>query len=185
MLFSCQQNEMEKVKALSGMDEIPVRTSYGVEMTYVDSGKKDMKLFAEKMDHFEGRDGARIEFSNGFHVLFFRSEDSVASELEAQDGILYENKDRMIARNDVVVRNAQGERLNTEKLIWDRDSGKVFTNKFVKITRPNGVIHGNGLVAEEDLSSYKIKEITGEWYFDRPRKGEKNKGGKADAKEVQ
>lgn len=169
MLFSCGQNEMEKVKELTDREELPIRTSYGVEMTYTDSGRKQMKLFAEQMDHFDDEEGARIEFSNGFHVIFFGKNDSIDSEMEAQDGILYETENRMIARNDVVVRNSKGERLNTEKLIWDRDSGKVFTDNFVKITRDKGVIHGNGLEAEEDLSSYRIREITGEWYFDKPR----------------
>lgn len=185
MLFSCEQNGMEKVKALSGKDEVPLRTTYGVKMTYADSGETDMKLFAEKMDHFEGRKGARIKFRQGFRVLFFESEDSIASELEAQKGTLYEGQSRMIARNDVVVRNSDGERLNTEKLVWDQDSGKVYSDKFVKITRSDGVIHGKGLVAEEDLSSYRIKEITGEWYFDRPEQGRPKESKASDAKEVQ
>ena len=178
MLFSCGQNEMERVKALTDRKEVPVRTSYGVEMTYTDSGRKKMELFAERMDQFEGDKGSRVEFDDGFHVIFYEGNgDSIDSELKAQKGTLYETRSRMIARNDVVVKNPQGERLNTEKLIWDRDSGKVFTDKFVKITRKDGVIHGNGLVAEEDLSSYRIKEITGEWYFDNPgRKKDEAKG---------
>lgn len=180
MLFSCGRNEMKKVEALTDREEIPVRTSYGVEMTYTDSGRKQMKLFADRMDHFkgDGDEGGRIEFQGGFHMLFYNSKDSIKSELEAEEGTLYENQNRMVARNDVIVRNAQGERLNTEKLTWDQDSGKVFTDKFVKITREKGVIHGNGLVAKEDLSSYKIQEITGEWYFDKP-------GQKADAEKTQ
>jgi LPS export ABC transporter protein LptC len=178
MLFSCGQNEMEEVKALTDREEVPVRTSYGVEMTYNDSGRKRMKLFAERMDQFEDEKGSRVEFRNGFHIIFFdESGDSVDSELEAERGTLYETRSRMIARNDVVVRNPKGERLNTEKLIWDRDSGKVFTDKFVKITRQDGVIHGNGLVAEEDLSRYRIKEITGEWYFEDPAKRKDEKEG--------
>ncbi len=168
MLISCGQNEMEEVKALTDREEVPVRTSYGVELTYSDSGRKLMKLYAQEMEHFEKEGkGARIEFHKGFHIVFYEN-DSIDSELQAERGTMYENQERMIARNNVVVKNAKGERLNTEKLTWDRDSGKVYTDKFVKITRADGVIHGNGLVAEEDLSKYRIKEITGEWYFDKP-----------------
>lgn len=175
LFFSCGKNEMEKVKALTDREEVPGRTSKGVEMVYSDSGRVQMKLFAEKMDHFEDEKGGRIEFRNGFEVIFFGKGDSVDSELQAERGTLYQSEDRMIARNDVEVRNAKGERLNTEKLIWDRDSGKVFTDRFVKITRENGVVHGNGLEADENLKRYRIKEITGEWYFDKPGSGNDKK----------
>ncbi len=170
MLFSCQQNEIEEVKAFSEDEEVPARSSYGVELTYSDSGRKSMKLFASKMEQFADEEKPRVEFRDGFKVLFFGEGDSVSSQMEAEKGTLYEAERRMVARNDVVVHNAKGERLNTELLTWDQDSGKVYTDRFVKITREDGVIHGNGLVADEDLSSYKIKEITGEWYFDRPQK---------------
>lgn len=177
MLFSCQQNEIEEVQAFSEDAEIPDRSSYGVELTYSDSGRKKMKLFASKMEQFTDKQGSRVEFREGFKVLFYGEGDSVKSRMKAEKGTLYEGEDRMVARNDVVVHNSKGERLNTELLIWERDSGKVHTDRFVKITREDGVIHGNGLVAEEDLSSYKIREITGEWYFDRPQEKEEDETG--------
>ncbi|MFB6257085.1 MAG: LPS export ABC transporter periplasmic protein LptC [Flavobacteriales bacterium] len=175
MLFSCTQNEIEEIKALTKKEEVPFRTSRGVELTYIDSGQKEMKLFAERMDQFREEDGAsRVEFHDGFRVLFYDG-DTIGSELKAREGTLYGSENRMVARNDVVVTEPGGERLNTEKLIWDRDSGKVFTDQFVKITREDGVVQGNGLVAESDLSSYRIQEITGEWYFEKPKAKENEK----------
>lgn len=173
MLFSsCEQNEIEEVQAFDTDEEIPDRSSYGVKLQYSDSGRKTVELQAEEMNHFQGDEGRRVEFQKGFKVTFFGKEDSANSVMKAQQGTLYEAEQKMVARNNVVVNNAKGERLNTEKLIWDRDSGKIHTDEFVKITRDDGVIQGNGLEAEEDLNKYRIHEITGEWYFDRPKENE-------------
>ncbi|MCB0764631.1 MAG: hypothetical protein KDB84_08005, partial [Flavobacteriales bacterium] len=44
---------------------------------------------------------------------------------------------------------------------WDQDSGRVHTDKAVRVERGANVIHGQGLDAIEDFSRYTIRRITG------------------------
>ena len=46
---------------------------------------------------------------------------------------------------EVVFVNAKGERLETEQLTWDQDSGRVHTEKAVRIQRGPDIIHGKEL----------------------------------------
>ena len=64
----------------------------------------------------------------------------------------------------VVFVNNKGERLETEQLTWYQDSARVRTDKAVRVQRGADVIHGMGLDAAEDFSSYVIHRITGQLY---------------------
>ena len=66
-----------------------------------------------------------------------------------------------MAKNDVVVVNQKGEQLNTEKLLWDENTGKIYSDEFVKITTPDEIIMGKGFEANQDFSKYKIFKVTG------------------------
>ena len=65
----------------------------------------------------------------------------------------------------VVFVNQKGERLETEQLTWYEDSARVRTDKAVRVQRGADVIHGLGLDATEDFSSYVIHRITGQFYM--------------------
>ena len=63
--------------------------------------------------------------------------------------------------NDVEVVNEKGEKLNTEKLIWDERKELLSSDQFVKITTPEEIIMGKGFEANQDFSRYKIFNVTG------------------------
>lgn len=81
---------------------------------------------------------------------------SIKSTLTAKTAVQYPDKGRIIARDSVVLTTVKKERLETEELIWDEKTAKVFTEKFVKVTKPGEVIYGFGLEAEQDFSYWKI-----------------------------
>ena len=62
----------------------------------------------------------------------------------------------------MILKNAEsGETLHTEQLYWNPKDGKVFTDKFVRIENGDEILTGIGLTANQDFSSYVIKEPQG------------------------
>ena len=59
----------------------------------------------------------------------------------------------------------KGDKLNTEHLIWNAITKKIFTDEFVKITTKDETIWGDGLVANQDFSDYQIKNVKGQVYM--------------------
>jgi hypothetical protein len=57
--------------------------------------------------------------------------------------------------------NNKGERLNTEKLIWDQNRQLIYTDKFVRITTPSEVLTGEGMESTQDFSDWTIKTPRG------------------------
>ena len=58
-----------------------------------------------------------------------------------------------------MVVNAEGEKIETEELIWNEKDAKISSDKFVKITTPDEILMGEGFEANEDFTRYKIKKV--------------------------
>jgi LPS export ABC transporter protein LptC len=101
------------------------------------------------------------ELSKGMKISFYDVNMNVISRMKSSYAIHYEQEHRWEARNNVEVVNLKGEKLNTEKLIWDERENKLLSDNFVKITTSKEIIMGNGFEADQDFSHYKIFNVTG------------------------
>ncbi|MFN3876055.1 MAG: LPS export ABC transporter periplasmic protein LptC, partial [Flavobacteriales bacterium] len=108
-----------------------------------------------------GEPARRTELSEGIELVFFGPDGRQASVLTARRGVVLPKEERMEVMEQVVFVNSKGERLETEHLMWRQDSARVRTDKAVRIQRGRDVIHGMGLDAAEDFSSYRIRRVTG------------------------
>jgi LPS export ABC transporter protein LptC len=158
-LFACE-NDIEEVNAIAQKEKFPVETADSIEVIYSDSGRVLMKITAPLMEHYVG-DSSYIELSKGVHVIFFNDSLQPQTELTAEYAINKERESIMEAKRNVVVVNEKGDKLNTEHLIWDKNTRMIRTEEFVKITTADEVIMGNGMEADEHFTKYKIKQIKG------------------------
>ena len=101
-----------------------------------------------------------VEFKEGLKVQFFDINGKKESELNSDYAIIDENE-LMVVENNVVVRNINGDILETEKLNWNKQKEEIFTDEFVKISTKNEVIFGEGLISNQNFSKYTIKKIKG------------------------
>ena len=67
----------------------------------------------------------------------------------------------MVVKNNVVIRNINGDILETDLLNWDENKQEIYTDDFVKITTKSEVIYGQGFVSNQNFSKYTIKNIKG------------------------
>lgn len=162
----CNTN-LEEVEKLAALDTLPVMYAKNVNIMQSESGALKYNLTAPILYRYETRKGATIKFPEGFKVVFFDSlnPDKVRTEITAKYGINRESEKIMEARKDVVVINRlKGEQLNTEHLVWDQNTKKVFSNVFVKITTPDKILYGDGMESDESFSRWRIMKPRGEMY---------------------
>jgi LPS export ABC transporter protein LptC len=159
ILCSCE-NDINEVNALSTKEKKPVRSGENVELIYSENAKIKIKVTAPLLEEFEGEQ-KYTEMSKGIAVNFYDSLQKVTTTLTANYAINKVSENIMEAKNDVVVINERGDKLNTEHLIWRQDSSKIYTNEFVKITTKDEIIMGEGLEANQDFTKYKILKVKG------------------------
>ena len=151
--FSCE-NDIKTIKLLTSPEKLPVETDKDVELTYSDSAKLKLKLSAPELDRYAGADNY-IELPKGVTILFYNDSAKVKSRLTANYAKRFSDG-RMEAKNNVVVINERGEKLETEHLIWNESLSLITTEAHVKITTENEILFGEGLESNQDFSNYKI-----------------------------
>lgn len=144
--------------------ELPIESGKNVEIIYSDSAIVRAQLNAPELNRYAGKK-PYSEMPKGMNVIFYDQFHKVQSKLTANYGIGFDagnGMERMEANGNVIVVNEKGEQLNTEHLVWNAVTKKIFTDKFVKITTKDQIIWGDGLEANQDFSQYQIKNVKGQ-----------------------
>lgn len=161
IITSCETNRNE-VMAIGKKVVMPALTGSDVTMLYSDSTILKIKLTTPQMQKYEKDVKEPITIMpKGLFVIFYDEKGKETTTLKSDYGVRYETSKRMEVKYNVEVVNINGEKLNTEHLIWDENKKKITTNAFVKITTAKEIIMGKGLEANQDFTQYEIKEITG------------------------
>lgn len=169
LFFQACENDVAVVNTITSATkkEAPIESSKNVVFYYSDSARIRSCLKTPQVDHYLGKK-PYYEMLKGLDVVFYDQNRKEQTKLTANYGIGYDNGENenkmsiMEAKGNVIVINEKGDKLNTEHLVWNSQTKKIYTNEFVKITTKDEVIWGNGLEAEEDFSEYEIKQVKGQ-----------------------
>lgn len=156
MFLSCA-NDMEVVRKFIDTDIEPDIVADNVELLYSDSARLKMRLTAPLFKQFTSADDQRREFPQGIHVWLYENTGEINAEITANWAKQDLNTELWEARSNVVVTNAEGQKLETEQLFWDTKKGEIYSLKFTKITNPDGTVAtGDTFTSNQDFSRYKL-----------------------------
>ncbi len=153
--YSCRNKEVTKALIYEG----PMSEHENVLMHYTENDRVKAILKAKKIFQFQNGDE---EFPAGIYLEFFDKTGKMTSTLRANSAYHFKNENKWRGRGKVEIKNIdKNQQLNSEELFWFPGTRKISTDKFVTITDAEGVVYGTGLEALEDMSTYHIKNITG------------------------
>jgi LPS export ABC transporter protein LptC len=131
-----------------------------VESYFSQAGKVKAKLTAPYMlRYFDSV--PRVEFPKTLHVDFYNDSLVIESYLDARRGYYYEQQNRVILNDSVVVIRLNGDTLITKELFWEQNLHKLFTNSDVEIRQKTKTIYGKGFESDEQLKNFKIDSVKG------------------------
>jgi LPS export ABC transporter protein LptC len=162
LIFHACTNDLKDVMALPKNKLSPSQVGDSVTMLYTDSAQLKIMLKANRMLLFNQNVSEPFTvLPKGVFVTFFDQDENVSATLKANYGVRYDLTRRMEAKYAVEVINKDGVKLETEKLIWDENTRKIYTDEFVKITTDKEIIMGTGMVSNQDFTKYELKKVTG------------------------
>lgn len=185
--FTACENDIDVVNSITAEAEkkLPLESSKNVEFLYSDSAIVRARLNAPQIDRYGGKK-PYLEMPLGMNVVFYQEDKKEQTKLTANYGIGYDSgngvMEKMEAKGNVIVINEKGDKLNTEHLIWNTFTKKIYTDAFVKITTKDQTIIGDGMEADQDFSNYRIKNVTGTFDVGDPAADTKEKESKKEKK---
>lgn len=163
LLAACVGKEgQEFINLLKEEREAAVAKS--LTILYSDSAVVRVRIKAPRLLTYEdGKEGARREFTEGVAVDFFDTQGEMTSHLTAKFATHYLISRKIILEDSVVVWNNEGEKLETEELIWHEASDSIYCNPetFVKISTPLDTLWGYGLRSNMSFTLWEIDRVTG------------------------
>ena len=159
-IFTSCENDVEEVNELNNEEIFPDQELRDADVLYSSSGRVKFRMKAPLVEQYGG-DEHYNEMPEGVEVEIYDSTMTVSSRLTSNYAIDIAHDKKMEAKDDVVVINDKGEKLNTEHLIWNMQKEEIRSDVFVKITTPQQVLMGEGLISNQDFSDYKILKPRG------------------------
>lgn len=167
MLLSCS-NQISDVEKFSSDNDNVGMSGKDLTMIYSDSLVVRYKIKAKEYIEYDGEEDDKYrEFPKGINVKSFDEAGTFEASIKAQYAKYFTMKNLWEARTAVEVSNAEGRKLNTELLYWDTEKGIIYTDKYVRITTPDGqIIEGNqGFKSDQNMKNIELTKISGEIYL--------------------
>jgi len=156
MFFSCQNKNIEQIKAFSHPPGSPEVIAENLDLLYSDSTIIRFRLKCPKLLIFQDEEDPYKEFPNGFKIEQYDRNRKITSSIEALYGKYYEKKELWEAKQNVVAVTEKGDSLKTELLYWDEKKEIIYTDQFVKIIQKEQIITGIGFESDLQMKKWKI-----------------------------
>ncbi len=160
LAVACKEDALVKEEVIYTKDNLGIEDMQEVEILYSDSARLQVRITAPTMLRYTINQNQQ-EFPNGLLVEFFDDNQIKTGELSANYGMRYETETKVVVQDSVVWKSTNGEQLDSEELIWDERTRRIYTNKFVTITRPDEIIFGYGFDADQNFTKTRIKAVDG------------------------
>jgi LPS export ABC transporter protein LptC len=95
-------------------------------------------------------------------IDLFDDQGKVISQVVGDSGLIRESTEDLHMYGHVVVKTDNDSRLETDSLYFDPQTDSIYTDEFVRISRPGDTLTGWGLQADRALNGLRIlRQVSG------------------------
>ena len=142
MLFSCKTDPKEIDRITQGA-EMPESSGEDLELLYSDSARLKYKVITPLYHKYNQENKKYDEFPKGIQATLYDKEGKIIGSIVSEYAKKLEDEELWEVRNNVVVTNAEGSKLETELLYWDMKKERIYTDRFARLTSGRRIIEGN------------------------------------------
>lgn len=145
--------------------ETPVQIVDDMEIVQTDKGKLKMRVNTPLMERYQNDSLEWQIFPNGFEAYAYdeqgRLETEITGEYAKHTKPLQGNGDELwAAYNNVVVRNLiNHQTMETDTLYWDPDTERIYTESYVRIIDPKGLMQGYGMESDQRARRSTLRRV--------------------------
>ncbi len=159
VFLSCDEDKAKpKVNLTMEEENIPIQESWNSKILFTENGILKGILHT---DYLEAYKKPKEKLLKNVKVEFFNASGIKTSQLTSKRGRINDLTQDMYAIDSVVaINDSANVKLETEELMWRKKDQKIVSEKFVRITTETEIIEGYGLVSDQHIQNYVIKNVT-------------------------
>jgi LPS export ABC transporter protein LptC len=165
-LIGCGDGDLLETETVTLADTY-YEVADSVEILYSDSAVVRVRIKAPILYNYSDAKNPRREFPNGILVEFFDENKNIQSRLTAKRAVQYDKTNKFVVEDNVVVRSIKNETIETEGLVWDESTQRVYSDRFITITTATEVIKGYGFESDYNFQNWELKKVSGRLQADR------------------
>lgn len=166
LFLSCGGGKKNLGEAITERDSLPVMSTLGVTTFVSDSGVTRYKVITEEWLMFDRKKPSYWAFEKGVYLEKFDSIFQVEASVKSDTAYFYDKEKLWKLIGNVEIQNLKGERFDTELLYWNQNTGKVYSDKRIRIEQTDRIIIGQGFESNQQMTDYKINDMEGIFYVD-------------------
>lgn len=161
LLFSCKEETKTDSLSTSEADSIAFMSTYGVNTLISDSGRISYKIEAEEWHMYDKRNPPYWAFEKGIYLEKYDDSLRIETTLRSDTAYYYDKLGLWQLFGNVRITTAKGEKIYTPKLFWSSDSGRIYSDSYIKIEQHDQITEGIGFSSNQDMSVWEILNTTG------------------------
>jgi LPS export ABC transporter protein LptC len=130
-----------------------------IHLIYSDSAKIEIRILAPQMIRYLDKSDSKEEFPQGFQAFFYGKNNELLNTLASKYAIRHRREGKTYMRDSVTFTSVDKEILKTSELVWNEITGRITTDKFVRIIRKDEMLQGYGFETDQNFKSGVIKSI--------------------------
>lgn len=137
--------------AITERDSLPVMDTRGVTTLISDSGVTRYRVNTEEWLIFDKKKPSYWAFEKGIYLEQFDSLFHIDASIKA-DTAYYYDRDRLWKLiGNVDIKSLKGDHMTPRLLYWNEATKKVYTDKFVRMEKPDQIMTGYGFETDDQL----------------------------------
>lgn len=152
MLFSCKEETSHEID----FSTTPKQVVRNMNVLQTKNGNPAMRMSSPLMQSFDYvKDSVACSYelySDGFHVDAYTDDGELETTITADMAkhTTTSNEEAWSAFGNVVVTNhIKGESLHTDTIYWNREEQTIYTDCYVRLDSPSGMMQGYGMTSDE------------------------------------
>lgn len=160
-LFSCKEEKKTDIISTTSPDSIAFMSTYGVNTLISDSGRISYRVEAEEWHMYDKRNPPHWAFEKGIYLEKYDDSLQIETTLRSDTAYYFDKMGLWRLLGNVRISNQKGEKIYTDEMYWSSDSGRIYSDKYIKIEQQNQVTEGIGFSSNQNFTNWHILNTTG------------------------
>ena len=154
---NCRRASVNQVADIDfEIDSSYTMRAQGVSTLISDSGITRYRLTTPEWLIFSRNEKPYWHFPQGLFVEHYDTLFSVIGDIKADTAYYHIYQKEWVLIGNVVIRNVNGERFDSDQITWDQGAGRVYSDQFIRIDQGDKVITGVGFESNQEMTKYQI-----------------------------